>query len=42
MAIIVSIHSFRGGTRKSNTTADLAAMVPARVEVSGAQVVIRP
>lgn len=42
MAIIVSIHSFRGGTGKSNTTANLAAMVPVRIGFSGAQAVIRP
>lgn len=30
MASIVSIHSFRGGTGKSNTTANLAALVAAR------------
>ena len=30
MASIVSVHSFRGGTGKSNTTANLAALVAAR------------
>ena len=30
MAMIVSVHSFRGGTGKSNTTANLAAIVAAR------------
>jgi MinD-like ATPase involved in chromosome partitioning or flagellar assembly len=30
MATIVSVHSFRGGTGKSNTTANLAAVVAAR------------
>lgn len=30
MATIVSVHSFRGGTGKSNTTANLAALVAAR------------
>ena len=29
MAIIVSVHSFRGGTGKSNTTANLAAVLAA-------------
>jgi septum site-determining protein MinD len=30
MAMIVSIHSFRGGTGKSNTTANLAALIAAQ------------
>lgn len=30
MATIVSIHSFRGGTSKSNTTANIAAVLAAR------------
>ena len=29
MATIISVHSFRGGTGKSNTTANLAAVVAA-------------
>jgi septum site-determining protein MinD len=28
MSKIVSVHSFRGGTGKSNTTANLAALLP--------------
>lgn len=31
MARIISIHSFRGGTGKSNTTANLAALLAAQL-----------
>ena len=35
MANIISIHSFRGGTGKSNTTANLAALLAMQGQVKG-------
>ena len=34
MARIISVHSFRGGTGKSNTTANLAALLAATASAS--------